>query len=215
MNEKQYVNAIAKKIKCTGKRKKEIKKQLLTDIEMRINQGERLEDILSQMGTSEEIAAGFNEDISIREQKRYGRNKVLKIVIPIMAAVLLLGVFGYWIFPKTADIGQSAYFDRQQVEAAMKETVELLDAEEYTALQESAIPKMKPFLNAEKMTEIKAVLSDDWGEREQFGTVYMAELIQAGKHMAVGEMTVTYENVSVTYRLTYDEEMRLAGLYVR
>lgn len=215
MNEKQYVTAIAKKIKCTGKRKKEIKKQLLTDIEMRIRQGERLEEVISQMGTAEEIAAGFNEDISIGEQKRYGRNKVLKIVIPIVAAVLLLGVFGYWIFPKTADIGQSAYFDRQQVEAAMKESIELLDTEDYTALQEGATPKMRPFLNAEKMTEIKAVLSGGWGQREQFGTVYMAELIQAGRHFAVGEVTVIYENISVTYRLTYDEDMRLAGLYVR
>lgn len=215
MNEKQYVNAIAKKIKCTGKRKKEIKKQLLTDIEMRIKQGERLEEIISQMGTAEEIAAGFNEDISIGEQKRYGRNKVLKIVIPIVAAVLLLGVFGYWMFPKTADIGQSAYFDGQQVEAAMKETVELLDAEDYTALQESAIPKMKPLLNEQLRDNIRKPFAEDWGEREQFGAVYMVELIQAGKHLAVGEMTVTYENVSVTYRLTYDEDMRLAGLYVR
>ena len=45
--------------------------------------------------------------------------------------------------------------------------------------------------------------------------VYMAEVIQGGRHFAVGEMTVTYENVSATYRLTYDENMRLAGLYVR
>lgn len=215
MNEKQYVNAIAKKIKCTDKRKKEIKKQLLTDIEMRIKQGERLEEIISQMGTAEEIAAGFNEDISIGEQKRYGRNKVLKIVIPIVAAVLLLGVFGYWIFPKTVDIEQSTYFDRQQVETAMKETVELLDAGDYAALQESAIPKMKPLLNEQLRDNIRKPFAEDWGEREQFGTVYMVEVIQAGKHMAVGEMTVTYENVSVTYRLTYDEEMRFAGIYVR
>lgn len=215
MNEKQYVNAIAKKIKCTDKRKKEIKKQLLTDIEMRIKQGERLEEIISQMGTAEEIAADFNEDISIEEQKRYGRNKVLKIVIPIAMALILLGFFVYWIFPKTVTIEQSEYFDGQQVEAAMKETVELLDAEDYAALQESAIPKMKPFLNAQTWTGIRATFSDDWGEREQFGAVYMVEVIQANKHLAVGEVTVTYENVSVTYRLTYDEEMRFAGIYVR
>lgn len=215
MDAKRYVNAAAKKIKCTGKRKKEIKKQLLTDIEMRTNQGERLEEIISQMGAPEEIAAGFNEDISIAEQKRYGRNRVLKIAMPIVVILILLGSLVYWIFPRTVDIEQSKYFDGQQVEKAMKETVELLDAEKYTALQERAIPQMKPFLTAEKWTESKAVLSEDWGKREQFGTVYMAEVIQAGKHMAVGEMTVTYENVSVTYRLTYDEEMRFAGIYVR
>lgn len=215
MNEKQYVNAIAKKIKCTDKRKKEIKKQLLTDIEMRVRQGERPEEIISQMGTAEEIAAGFNEDISIEEQKRYGRNKVLKIVIPIAVVLILLGSFVYWIFPKTVDIERSEYFDRQQVEAAMKETVELLDAENYAALQENAVSRMQSLLNAETMGDVRRMLSDDWGERQQFGTVYLAELVQAGRHFAVGEMTVTYENVSVTYRLTYDEKMRFAGIYVR
>ncbi len=215
MNEKQYVNAIAKKIKCTDKRKKEIKRQLLTDMEMRIKQGEKLEEIISQMGTPEEIAAGFNEEISIEEQRQYGRNKVLKIIVSIAVILILLGGFGYWIFPKAANIEQSGYFDRQQVENAMKETVELLDTEDYMALQENAIAKMKPYLTADKWTEIKAVFSDDWGEREQFGAIYMAEIIQAGRHSVVGEMTVTYENVSVTYRLTYDENMRFAGIYLR
>lgn len=62
---------------------------------------------------------------------------------------------------------------------------------------------------------MRRTLSDDWGERKQFGAVYMVEVIQGNSHLAVGEMTVTYENVSVTYRLTYDEDMRFAGIYVR
>lgn len=215
MDARQYVDAAVRKMKCTGKRKKEIKKQLLADIEMRVKQGERPEDIFSQMGTPEEIAHGFNEDISIAEQKRYGRNRVLKIAVPIVAVLFLLGMLGYWIFPKTVDIEQSKYFDRQQVENAMKETVEQLDAEDYTALQESAVEKMKPLFNEQMRSRIRDAFSVEWGERKQFGAVYMVEVVQAGRHMAVGEMTVTYENVSITYRLTYDEEMRLAGLYVR
>ena len=43
----------------------------------------------------------------------------------------------------------------------------------------------------------------------------MVELVQGNTHLAVGEITVTYENVSATYRLTYDKDMRLAGIYVR
>lgn len=215
MNEKQYVNAIAKKIKCTGKRKKEIEKQLLTDIQMRVKQGEQLDEIISQMGTAAEIAGGFNENISLEEQKRYGRNRVLKIVIPIVVILIMLGSLVYWVLPKTADIGQSRYFNKEQVEAAMKETVGLLDAGDYKALQESAVSKMKPYLTEKTRDEIRGKLSDDWGERKQFGAVYMVELIQANKHFAVGEMTVTYDNISVTYRLTYDKDMRIAGIYVR
>ena len=53
MDEKRYVNAVARKLKCGGKRKKEIKRQLLSDIQMRENQGERLEEIISRMGKAE------------------------------------------------------------------------------------------------------------------------------------------------------------------
>ena len=215
MDEKRYVNAVARKLKCGGKRKKEIKRQRLSDIQMRENQGERLEEIISRMGKAEEIAESFNESISAKEQRRYAGNRVLKIVIPIVLALTFIAVSVYWIFPKTVDIEKSRVFDKEEVEAAMKETVELLDAEEYAVLQENAIPQMQSFLNAETRESIRETLSDDWGERKQFGAVYMAEVIQGNTHLAVGEMTVTYENVSVTYRLTYDEDMRFAGIYVR
>ena len=215
MDEKRYVNAVARKLKCGGKRKKEIKRQLLSDIQMRENQGERLEEIISRMGKAEETAESFNESISAKEQRRYAGNRVLKIVIPIVLALTFIAVSVYWIFPKTVDIEKSRVFDKEEVEAAMKETVELLDAEEYAVLQENAIPQMQSFLNAETRESIRETLSDDWGERKQFGAVYMAEVIQGNTHLAVGEMTVTYENVSVTYRLTYDEDMRFAGIYVR
>ena len=215
MDEKRYVNAVARKLKCGGKRKKEIKRQLLSDIQMRENQGERLEEIISRMGKAEEIAESFNESISVKEQRRYAGNRVLKIVIPIVLALTFIAVSVYWIFPKTVDIEKSRVFDKEEVEAAMKETVELLDAEEYAVLQENAIPQMLSFLNAETRESIRETLCDYWGERKQFGAVYMAEVIQGNTHLAVGEMTVTYENVSVTYRLTYDEDMRFAGIYVR
>ena len=153
MNERQYVDAVARKIKCDRKKKKEIKKQLLTDIHMRTEQGEGLEEILSRMGTPREIADGFNETISVEEQKRYTRNKVLMVAAPVIGVLLCLILAVYWIFPKSADISQSKYFNREQVEAAMKETVELLDEEDYDALQENAIPQMQTLLSAEKMGE--------------------------------------------------------------
>ena len=215
MNADQYVNAVARKIRCDGKRKKEIKRQLLTDLHMRLEQGEKLEEIISQMGTVQEMADGFNESISQNEQKKYRRNKVLKIVIPIVAVLLLLAAFACWMLPRGYAIEQSEYFDEIQVETTMKETVELLDAESYGALQENAISQMKSYLNKQEMDKVKGQLSGDWGERQQFGTAYMTEIVQGNTHLAVGEITVVYENITVTYRLSYDEEMRLAGLYVR
>lgn len=215
MNAEQYVKEVAKRIKCDGKKKKEIKRQLLTDINMRMERGETLEGIIAQMGDASEIAGDFNENISAEERRKYRRKKVLIIVIPIGVLLVLMAVFFYWLLPKGKDIEQSKYFDKAEVEAAMKETIEQMDAGEFDFLQENAIPQMKAFLNEEDLGKVKEEMSDDWGERQQFGAVYVAELVQGNKHFAVGEITVSYDNITVTYRLTYDEDMRLAGLYVR
>ena len=87
MNAEQYVNAVAKKVKCGKDRKREIKKQLMADIETRMEQGERPEEIISRMGTAEEMADGFNETIPAAEQKQYKRNKTLKILFSIHVIV--------------------------------------------------------------------------------------------------------------------------------
>lgn len=216
MTAKQYVNSIVKKIKCDGGKRKDIGQQLLTDINLRMSKGETLEEIISQMGSANEIAEGYNENISEKEQKRYKRNKVIKNAILIVLLLAVLSGLTYWKMPKAADIEKSKYFDKAQVEAVMKQTIEQLDAGEYETLKKNSISQMEQFLNQESAQEIRASVSeDDWGQRSNFGPAYIAELSQGNDHFAVGEITVTYENISVTYRLTYDQDMRLAGLYVR
>ena len=215
MNAEQYVNAVARKVKCGKDRKNEIKKQLMADIETRMDQGEQPEEIISRMGTVQAMADGFHEPVPVSERKRYARNKALKILLSVCAVLILLIAAAYWMFPKGTEIENSDYFDKDQVETAMKETVELFDTGDSASLLENAILEMEPYLTPEAIAEIKKQISEDWGERQQFGTVYMSEVEQKNTHFAVGEIMVTYENVSVVYRLTYDEEMRLAGLYIR
>ena len=82
-------------------------------------------------------------------------------------------------------------------------------------MQAKATEEMKPMLTAESMESAKATVSDDWGAFEAYGTVYAVQIKQQGKRYAVGQMTVGYENVSVTYTLTFEEDMKLAGLYIR
>lgn len=219
MNENQYINGIVKKIKCGGEKKKEIKKQLLTDIDFRLEQGESLADIMSQMGSAKEIADGFNESLSESEKKKYAKTKVIKtIAIVFVALAVILFAFMTCVrlfLPTGVDIEESEYFDKAQVEQAMKDTIELLDNGDYAALQANAIGEMLPYLTEDGMEKAKEQVSADWGKQLSIGTIYAAEIAQGKRHYAVGEVTVSYENVSVIYRLTYDTDMKLAGLYMR
>ena len=219
MNANQYINGIMRKIKCGGEKKKEIRKQLFADINFRLEQGESLADIMSQMGSIKEIAEGFNENMPETEKKKYTRTKTVKIIAIVFAVmvfvILVVCILVNWLIPKGLDIEQSEFFEKAQVEQAMKDTIELIDREDYAALQVNAIEEMLPYLAEDAMMEFKTQISEDWGERQSIGTIYMAELEQGKMHYAVGEVTVSYENVSVVYRLTYNTDMQLAGLYMR
>ena len=72
MNVNNYVNKIVRKIKCSSARRKEIRKQLQMDIELRMQQGESLEQVMFQMGDIREIADSFKY-LSRREEKVYAQ----------------------------------------------------------------------------------------------------------------------------------------------
>lgn len=215
MNANHYINKIARKIKCSAAKKKEIKKELLMEIELRQEQGEALENIISQMGNIKEIADSFNENISPKEKRKYVVKKALSIVA-VIAFVLLLAIIAlYKIVPRSVDIEKSEYFDKQVVEDTVKETIILLDDEEYSILQENAIEKMKELINEETLGSAKAQVADEWGKRQSFGAIYMTEVIQGKEHFVVAQIAVSYEYVTAVYTLTYDKDMKLAGIYVR
>lgn len=215
MTAEKYVNAIIKKVKCGKEKRQEIKEQLLSDISIALEQGETLEEIMNHMGSVQEMAAEFNENLSKEEQKKYSKSKCMKTVAVVAGILILIVAAVYWFLPKGAEIGASGKFEQNIVEEQIKAVVQELNEKDYEALQKNAIEEMKPYLTAETLETAKKQTAADWGEFKSFGTVYMAEISQMGKHSVVGEVTVTYENASVTFRISFDEDMKLAGLYMR
>jgi len=215
MNKNTYIKNAVRKIKCHSSRKKEIKRQLEADIEMRLEQGGTLEDIISEIGSPEEFADSFNESLPDAEKKKYRRCRLFQIILPLLILLAVTACLLYRFFPKTADIADSQYFDSTAVTDAMKETIDLLDKNDYAALQAMSDPKLASLITEETMADARKKISGDFGQRISFGPPYLVELTQNGAHFAVGEITAAYENTSVTYRLTYDENMKLTGLYMR
>lgn len=215
MTKKKYLSKVLRGIKCSRKTKKDIQKQLETDIEMRLNEGEELENILEQMGTYKEVAESFNENMSDIEKKAYKRNIVLGILGLVVGFIIVVAIVVNAIIPKTYDIKDSIYFDEMQVEEQVIECIELFDQENSQELQAQSIESMQSYFAEDMIGEIKSQLSDDWGNQNSFGTVYMSELVQSNQHYVVTEVTVAYDNVTVTYRITFDTDMKLAGIYIR
>ena len=83
------------------------------------------------------------------------------------------------------------------------------------AMAEIATSEMQPYLTEEKMEEAKKTIGDDWGTFRNLGKTYMTEIRQNGQSFAMVQMNASYDNVSVTYTLTFDAEMKLAGIYMK
>lgn len=219
MKAETYVDKIVKQIQCSKSKKEEIRKQLLGDIRERVAAGESEEAVIAQMGTVEELAQEFNESFSAKERKRSRKSRSTKMII--ITILVIIGLFAiatallYWMLPKGTDISESSIFVKEQVEARVEEVINLLDDGAYDTLAENATEQMAGVLNDEDMDAAKQLVGDDWGARVELGTIYMQEVEQQGVHYVITQVAASYENVTVTYTITFDENMKLAGIYMK
>ena len=215
MNAEKYVNDIVGKIKCTEVKKKEIKIQLLSDISARMEQGESLEQIMVSMGTAQEIADAFRQDMPEAERKMYRKKRVGIIVAAIIAGAVLLGFCVWWIFPKPYNIEGNELLSEEAVDAQVEIVITLLDENDFETLRAMSVDKLQNTLTQEIVDKARNLISDDWGEREKIGSTYTQGIKQSGKIFVVTQTDVMYENVGAVYTITFDENLRLSGLYMR
>lgn len=213
MDAEKYVKKIVRNLKCTGAKKKEIGDSLLSDIAARREQGEPMEQIMESMGSPEEIAEAFSQNLSDADRKAYKRRRIGMTIGQILAALVFLSVLAWWMIPKPASLGDD--LSQEAVTASVENVVVMLNQNDFDGLQELAVDELKSKLTQETMDEVRKNISEDWGEMQSIGKVYMQGLKQKGKVMVVTQVDAVYENVSVVYTISFDEDLRLGGLYMR
>lgn len=212
---KKYVHQIVRKLKCSGKKRKEIKLQLLSEMEEERNKGVSAEEIVNRMGTPKEIAEEFNQNFSEAEKKRYKREKRAKIAGIILICLLLFMIVLYWVLPKQIWLENSQVFDEKQALEQAKHVVALFDEKEYDELKKISDETMKEHINETEMEASKTLLGKEWGEQISIGKSYAVEITQMGKKSALIQMHVNYENISVLYTISFNEKMELQGFYMK
>ncbi len=215
MTAEKYVNAVVKKVKCSKSQREEFRQQLLSDISVAKEQGEQIEKILGRMGDIDTVVKEFNENLSERERKKYRRARIVQILCAVLLLLALATVFAWWFLPKYSKIGSGGKFEEQGVKARVSEVIELLNENNYAALREHSIPAMERVLTEETLGSAKKQVSEDWGAFQSLGKPYMVQVSQQGKVFAVVQVVTLYENVTVTFTITFDPELRLAGLYMK
>ena len=208
MNRK-YINQIVRRLKCSRKRREEIKRQLLSEVdEERENSTQALENAL-------EIAEEFNNSFSEEEKKAYKKEKLLKIAGMVLVLLILVAGLIWWIIPKQIWLEDSKVFDVNVVEAQSKTVLDCFDRDDYETLKEMSDDKMREFLNNHDLKSDKPLIAEDWGKREEIGKVYMVELTQKGRKSAVVQMHVQYEHANVMYTISFNRDMELQGFWMQ
>ena len=208
MNRK-YINQIIRRLKCSRKRREEIKRQLLSEVdEERENSTQALENAL-------EIAEEFNNSFSEEEKKAYKKEKLLKIAGMVLVLLILVAGLIWWIIPKQIWLEDSKVFDVNVVEAQSKTVLDCFDRDDYETLKEMSDDKMREFLNNHDLKSDKPLIAEDWGKREEIGKVYMVELTQKGRKSAVVQIHVQYEHANVMYTISFNRDMELQGFWMQ
>lgn len=213
MDAEKYVKKIVRNLKCTGAKKKEIGDSLLSDIAARREQGEPMEQIMESMGSPEEIAEAFSQNLSDADRKAYKRRRIGMTIGQIVVALVFLSVLAWWMIPKPAALGDD--LSQEAVTASVENVIVMLNQNDFDGLQELAVDELKSKLTQETLDEVRKGISEDWGEMQSIGKVYMQGVKQKGKVIVVTQVDAVYENISVVYTISFDEDLRLGGLYMR
>ena len=105
-------------------------------------------------------------------------------------------------------------FEEAEVQAAAENVIDLLnqrDAEGLTALMTE---EMKAVLTADIQAQIFALL-DESGAFQEIADLKMGGSTQNGITYAAVAAKAKYANREITYTISFDQDMKLAGLYLK
>lgn len=150
------------------------------------------------------------------EEKKVNSRKHTGIILLAFAAVIcFFAAFAWWLFPKASAVGTSSIYREETLEEKALQVVFLLDQNDFDSLRAGATEEMQSVLTQAQIDQIRDQLSDNWGEGISLEIFSVQEVKQQGKIYASVQALAAYENITVLYTISFDQEMRLSGIYMK
>lgn len=217
MNERSYTKAVAKRLACSKARRDEFVRDLEADIAAARETGEPWEQIERRMGDPRQLAAEFNADLPATERAAGKKRKRIKIVGIVAAVVVVLiaslAAATWWVLPHQGAVEQVPESD--PTVALAQEAVRYLGEGENDKLRALSNDAMAAALTDEFIEQTRgAIAQGEWGSLESFGTAYKAEVVQMGQSGVVVQMAGVFENVSINFIVSFDDNNKMSGLHL-
>jgi len=136
------------------------------------------------------------------------KNSLYRVLTIILLAVLSLGVLNGC----GAKLPEG--FEEAEVQAAAENVIELLNQRDADRLTELMTGEMKAVLTEDVQAQIFAML-DESGAFQEIVDLQMGGSTQNGITYAAVAAKAKYENREITYTISFDQDMKLAGLYLK
>lgn len=216
MNQDKYIKIVLKNINCSKKDKLKIKEDLKSDISIALANGETWLEIMERLGSPKELADDLNENFDYPVKSNSKRNLFIGIFVGIVAVavvVIMSCLFNYFV-PESYPINESKIFDENTLNEQVQVVVNCLNADDYDELMNMSNDLIKQSLSHEDLKSAIKTLGE-LGDFKSITRTNFVEVKNRGEVMAVGEVVVLYDQKSVTYTISFDEDMKLVGLYMK
>lgn len=213
MNKKKYINEVAANLNCSRMNKKKIKKDLESDINLSLENGENWNEIKNRLGNPMDFAKELNENFDY-SPKNSKNNLVIGILIGAISIVFILFLIFDYFTPKTNTISNSTIFNENSLENKVTEVIKYINENDYKQISRISNDIMKKELTENQLTNAIQNLGN-LGEYKRITNSTYYEVKSKGEVLAVCEIIALYDNRSVTYTISFDSKMKLAGLYMK
>lgn len=107
-------------------------------------------------------------------------------------------------------------YDEEKVVERCKLIISLIDKGDYDTLRREYTAKiMEDMVESSQIEAAKKVIGDDWGNLVSYGDFYTEAVQQMGEDFVLIQVNVSYEKENVTYTITLDTDLKLAGMYMK
>lgn len=213
MNEKKYIREVLKQLNCSKKDKLKIKEDLKSDLQLALESGKTWQEIQESLGSPLDYANELNEEFAYSPKKSRKKLIITIICIVIIVILAIVWAFNYFI-PKTYPLSDSTIFKKDELQVQVDEVIDDLNNENYSALKNISSDELKAHINKEELNKAKATLGN-LGTYQKITNQEFYEVKAQGQTYALIEVIALYDVRSVTYTISFNEEMELAGIYMK
>ena len=214
MTEQQFLRQIKRLLHCKGDKKREILRQLESDIASAKEGGKSWEEIRQEWGTPEQFVSEFNEDG--RDIKKGKRILIGSVAVLVLFACVAAGVWFAHSHEKNGGQQLTKNVETQKIPDVVREAITDFSDDAYEKFIARCDAKMQAAFSKKNWKDAQKIASSQMIEKaENEKLLSVTQTTQAGWDLKVYQVAVEYGKRQIVYTISLDTENLIAGFYFK